>query len=93
MTTATCLDRPLFEVLPELERQPFKVLLDEVFRTGDAVLRQGGAARGSGAATGRSKRVFLNFVYQPRRSVKGEVEGILVIAFDVTDEVKRARRS
>jgi len=82
------LNRPLFEVLPELERQPFKVLLDKVFATGEPYFGKEAPARlrrGDGSIETR----FLNFVYQPRRNVRGEVEGILVIAFDVTDEVKQ----
>jgi signal transduction histidine kinase/ActR/RegA family two-component response regulator len=31
--------------------------------------------------------VFLNFVYAPLRGVDDQIEGVLVIAFDVTDEV------
>jgi signal transduction histidine kinase/two-component SAPR family response regulator len=82
------LNRPLFEVLPELERQPFKVLLDQVFTTGEPYFGKEAPARlrrGDGSIETR----FLNFVYQPRRNVRGEVEGIFVIAFDVTDEVKQ----
>ena len=85
---AAVLNRPLFDVLPELERQPFKVLLDEVFRTGEPHFGKEAPAK-LRRSDGSIETVFLNFVYQPRRNVKGEVEGILVIAFDVTDEVKR----
>src|SRR6185295_7066737 len=34
-----------------------------------------------------SDTVFLNFVYAPLRDLDGRIEGVLVIAFDVTDEV------
>lgn len=80
------LERPLFEILPELERQPFKTLLDDVFSTGIPYFGKEAARlvrRG-----GISETLYLNFVYQPRRGMKGEVEGILVVAFDVTDEVR-----
>ncbi len=85
---AVVLNRPLFEVLPELERQPFKVLMDQVFRTGEPYLGKEHPAR-LRRGDGSIETLFLNFVYQPRRSVRGEIEGVFVIAFDVTDEVKR----
>ena len=85
---AECSGRPLFEALPELEGQPFKVLLDEVFRTGSRTSARRRRRTSTGAARRDSRRVYLNFVYQPLPRRQGEVEGILVIAFEVTDEVK-----
>jgi PAS domain S-box-containing protein len=83
-------DRPLFDAMPELQEQVFKQLLDEVYRTGvpyhgretPARLDRGG---------GIVDTVYFNFVYSPYKNVHGEIEGIFVIASDVTDQV-RARQ-
>ena len=39
------------------------------------------------AGRGTLETVYFNFVYAPLRGVDGAIEGVLVIAFDVTDEV------
>ncbi len=78
--------RPLFEALPELRGQTFERLLDEVLRSGrpqegretPATLR---------AADGAMRTLYFNFVYTPLRALDGAIEGILVTAFDVSDQV------
>jgi signal transduction histidine kinase/DNA-binding response OmpR family regulator len=79
------------EALPELAGQGIFELLDEVYRTGTPHV--GEAARvfvERSAGRGPEERYF-DFVYHPMRSAAGEIEGIAVVAFDVTDLV-RARR-
>ena len=81
----TILGRSVREVLPETEEQGFNELLDQVFETGEAfaaterelVLRR----------KGKEETLYCNFSYHPMRSVAGEVEGILVHAVDVTEQV------
>ena len=83
-------DRPLFDVMPELQEQGFKKMLDDVYRTGVPYLGREIAARfdrGSGVVG----TVYFNFVYSPFKNVHGEIEGIFVVASDVTDQV-RARQ-
>ena len=83
-------DRPLFDVMPELREQVFKQLLDEVYRTGVPYLGRETPARfdrGSGVVD----TVYFNFFYSPFKNVHDEIEGIFVIASDVTDQV-RARQ-
>ncbi|HEV3484672.1 MAG TPA: ATP-binding protein [Vicinamibacterales bacterium] len=85
-TEAELLDRPLLEVLPELRDQIFPSLLDETYRTGKPYLGKETPAtlhrRGAAAET-----VYFNFVYSPFRNVEGEIEGVFVIASDVTEQV------
>ena len=80
------LGRPLVEALPELRDQPFRLLLDRVLSSGEPYVGKEMPAylerRDGTAAT-----VHLNFVYAPLRGVTGAIEGVLVLAFDVTDEV------
>jgi PAS domain S-box-containing protein len=81
------LGRPLVEALPELVDQPFKQRLDEVLRSGVAQVGKEMPARLDRYGTGALETVFFNFVYAPLRGVDGAIDGILVMAFDVTDEV------
>jgi PAS domain S-box-containing protein len=79
--------KPLLEALPELADQPFASLLESVLRTGETRAGKETPARldrGDGVVA----TVYFNFVYAPMRGVGGDIEGVLVIAFDVTDEVR-----
>ena len=80
------LDRPLFEALPEVRDQGLRDLLDGVLRTGvpyigrerEVLLNRGGTSL---------DKVYLNFVYAPMRDIAGTIEGVLVVATDVTPQV------
>jgi PAS domain S-box-containing protein len=89
-TPEQVLRKPLVEVLPEIEGQGFVELLDEVLRTGKPYHGREHEARiqrKSGEAA-----VFFNFVYSPTFGPEGNVEGVLVSAFDVTEEVMARRQ-
>jgi PAS domain S-box-containing protein len=79
--------RPLLEALPELRGQPFKDLLDGVLTTGVPYVGKETPAR-LDRGDGGVETVFFNFVYAPLRGLNGEIEGVLVFAFDVTDDVR-----
>lgn len=74
------------EALPEIADQGFIDLLDRVYKTGvpfngDEIfieLRD---------EEDNLKEAYLNFVYQPTRNRKGEIDGIFVHAVDVTEQV------
>jgi PAS domain S-box-containing protein len=82
---APVLEKPLLEELPELERQGFIELLNEVKRTGQpfhANEHMAQLMRG-----GKKEEVYINFVYQPYYDQDGRINGILVIAAEVTEQV------
>ena len=83
---AELINRPLLDVMPEIRDQQFRPLLDEVYRTGVAHVGKETPAtfdRGGGAF----ETLYFNFVYSPFRNVQGEIEGVFVVASDVTDQV------
>jgi signal transduction histidine kinase/CheY-like chemotaxis protein len=83
--------RPVREVFPELDGQPYFDLLDRVWATGEPYVGTEARVllrRTSGAAL---DEVFVNFVYQPLFEPDGRVSGIYVHGVEVTDQV-RARR-
>lgn len=79
--------RPLVEALPEIAEQGFIKLLDGVLKSGEPIwgkevkvwLRRGD--------TLHEPEAYFNFVYQPTRNAAGAVDGILVHAMEVTDQV------
>lgn len=84
------LGRTLQDALPEIVPQGYLDILDRVYR--DAQRFVGEEMRvelkvpGDGA-----KQVFLNFIYEPTRDSDGKVDGVLVLAVDVTGQVAARR--
>jgi signal transduction histidine kinase len=77
----------LRSAIPELHDQPFIGYLDEVFRTGITHEGRGELAYFPSGPNGELQGVYYHFVYAALRDPNGEIEGILVSAFDVTDVV------
>lgn len=77
--------RKLFDVLPETRAMIENILMD-VIRKGQPYygnefkvnLRRGGAVRPA----------YFNFVYQPLRETDGSVSGVIVVAYDVTEQIE-----
>jgi PAS domain S-box-containing protein len=79
------LGRTLREAFPELKAQGIDDLLDQVYQTGQPFV---GSERETVLKRhGRDETTYLNFSYHPMRNVAGDVEGILVHAVEVTEQV------
>lgn len=74
------------KALPELEGQGFYELMDHVYKTGETYTASETLA--SIMRNGKLEHLYVNFSYQPFKDNKGNIEGILVCAFDVTEQVK-----
>ncbi|MBF5043901.1 PAS domain-containing sensor histidine kinase [Aggregicoccus sp. 17bor-14] len=85
------LGKPLREVLPELEGQPYFELLDRVYATGEPFTAREMPARLDREGNGTVSEVLVTFVFQPTRAPGGQVDGILIHAVEVT-ELVRARK-
>jgi signal transduction histidine kinase/DNA-binding response OmpR family regulator len=79
--------RPLFDVLPEFRSQGFKELLDGVMASGLPYEGREVPASLIRRTDRRLELLYFNFVYTPLRNSAGDVDGVLVVAFDVTDAV------
>ncbi len=86
----TALHKPLMEVFPELEGQGIKELLDNVLTTGKPYFGNEQRVR-IDYGNGKYEDVYFTFVYEPMRDSSGNIEGVMVIAFDVTEQVKARR--
>jgi signal transduction histidine kinase len=79
------------EVFPELEGQGIYELLDAVYATGKPFLADSLRLQMRRRGTDALEEVYFKFVYQPMPGPSGEVEGVAVVATDVTD-LANARR-
>ncbi|MEO7191315.1 MAG: PAS domain S-box protein [Vicinamibacterales bacterium] len=85
-TSEQLINRPLFDAFPELREQTSRPLLEEVYRTGVPYVGRETPTRFD-RGHGATDTVYFNFVYSPFRNIDGRIEGIFVIASDVTDQV------
>ncbi|MEO8798969.1 MAG: ATP-binding protein, partial [Polyangiaceae bacterium] len=73
------------EALPELEGQGFYELLDGVYRTGERFVGESVPIKLQRGAESVDR--FLTFIYDAFRDIDDNIVGVLVMAFDVTDNV------
>ncbi len=90
-TGRTCVEdflgKTIRESLPESQGQGFFELLDQVYRTGVPYIGIETKATLKRTDGGQAQDAYFNFVYQPLRNVEHCVEGILVHAVEVTEQV------
>jgi hypothetical protein len=78
---------PISQAMPELAGQPIFGLLDDVYRTGKTFYANEMLVQLDHANTGILGNNYYNFVYQATRNAVGDIDGILVFAFEVTTQV------
>ncbi len=87
------LGKPLFEALPEIVNQGLEELLARVLTTGVPYVGREMPVRLARLEGGAIEDVYFNFVYEPMRDSQGHVEGIIVVASDVTELVRARQRT
>jgi PAS domain-containing protein len=78
--------RSVREAFPELAGQGYYELLDRVYSTGQPVVTRGMELR----LRGSDEVQFIDFVYAPIRAASGEVTGIFVGGYEVTEAHRAA---
>ncbi|HEY2650138.1 MAG TPA: PAS domain S-box protein, partial [Puia sp.] len=79
------LQRPIMEVMPELKSQGIKELLDEVYNTGKIFVASERPFQI--LRNGKMETVYLNFSYEPLYNSAGEIDGVMAVGSDVTEQV------
>jgi PAS domain-containing protein len=80
--------KPLGDAVPEVRDQGFVELLDGVYRSGEPYLGTGAKVQLQRTPGAPAQESVLDFVYQPVRNAAGEVDGIFVLASDVTGRAR-----
>jgi PAS domain-containing protein len=80
--------KPVADALPEVRGQGFIELLDGVYRSGEAYLGMGVKVKLQRADEAQAQERVLDFVYQPMRNAAGDVDGVFVLATDVTERAR-----
>jgi PAS domain S-box-containing protein len=81
--------KPIFEAVPEAKNQGYEEILHRVFYKGETVVLN--EAQLKIQRNGNSEDLFIKVVYEPLREQDGSVSGIMLIADDITEQVKARR--
>ncbi|WP_426061249.1 PAS domain-containing protein [Hymenobacter sp. B1770] len=86
------LGKPLLDALPELADAPLLLgQLQRVYDTGETLVAQELPLMLARHDGGPLEEIYWTFTYQARRDARGEVDGVLVFAHEVTDQVQARR--
>jgi PAS domain S-box-containing protein len=80
--------KPAREALPEIEGQGFFELLDQVFSTGEPFVGRDLPVSLQRQPGSPVEQRFIDLVYQPITDKEGQVTGIFVEGYDVTERVQ-----
>ena len=81
------LGKPIRKARPELKSQGIFGLLDTVYKTGKPYKGKEVAIAVGQKGKGNTNNGFYNFIYQPYRDSHNNIEGIIIYAVDVTEQV------
>ena len=79
------LGKPLLEVLPEIKDQGFPELLADVYTTG--VTYEAYEAKAIMLHDRKPVEAYYNFIYQPYKDIDEKINGITILATEVTEQV------
>ncbi|QPH40603.1 ATP-binding protein [Pedobacter endophyticus] len=79
---------PVLEALPEIKGTPIEEILNNVYSSGETFAASGQLIPLAYIPDGPVEERYFDFIYQARLNVKDQVDGIIVLAFEVTQAVK-----
>ncbi len=85
------LGKPVLEALPEIAEAPIYQQLQGVYDTGETLVAQELPLQLARHDHGPLEELYFTFTYQARRNPQGAVDGVLVFAHEVTDQVQARR--
>ncbi|MDO1449033.1 PAS domain S-box protein [Rhodocytophaga aerolata] len=79
--------KTILEALPELKDQPFKTILDNVYKTGETYIGNEVRVNIDRFNNGTREEIYVNFIYKAMHDVTGKINGILVFAYEITEQL------
>jgi PAS domain S-box-containing protein len=84
-TYSEVINRPAFDVFPELISQGFDKILEGVYTTGEAFVANEMPI--TLVRHGEPQELFINFIYEASRNENDQIDGIIGVGIDVTPQV------
>lgn len=88
-----CLGKPIAQAWPEIKEQGLTNYMLEVYQTGIPKYFWETMVLVDRENNGQLSEGFYDFTYQPFRDINGVIEGVLVLAIEVTDQVLAKREA
>jgi PAS domain S-box-containing protein len=85
--------RPVLAALPELAGSPVEAMLRGVYETGATFYGDEVLMHFARPGDGQLEDRYFNFVYQARYATTGQVDGLVVFAFEVTEQVRTRQQT
>ncbi len=85
------LGKPLLEALPEMRQTPIPGIVGQVYQTGETYVAREMPLMLARREGGPLDEMYWTFICQARRNEQGQVDGVMVFAHEVTEQV-RARK-
>ena len=82
----------MLEALPELEGTPIPALMEKVYRSGETLKAQEMPLMMARSEDHPLEEIYWTFTCQARRNQQGETNGLVVFAYEVTDQVKARKK-
>ena len=89
-TLDQALNKPVFDVLPEVRDQGIKELLDNVYLTGERCVIEEISV--DLMRNGKLETAFVKFIYEPLREGDGTVSGVMALAHEITEQVMARKK-
>ena len=89
-TIAEAINKPVFELLPEVITQGYKELLERVYKTGERYVSEESLVNFN--RKGKLENVFVKFVYEPFRNSEGMVSGVMCLGHEITEQVNERKK-
>jgi PAS domain S-box-containing protein len=86
------LGKPLLEALPELRETPIPGILEKVYQTGEMYVAREMPLMLARREGGPLDEMYWTFICQARRNEKAQVDGVLVFAYEVTEQVSARKK-
>jgi PAS domain S-box-containing protein len=80
------IEKSLLEIFPEISEQGFGKILDDVYNTGKPFLANETSV--TYVRNGKPRTIIINLLYEPFRNENNEIEGIVAVGTDVTEQVE-----
>ena len=90
-TLTQALNKPVFDVLPEMRNQGIKELLDTVYFTGERCVMQELSV--DIMRNGKLENAFVKFVYEPLHEADGSISGVMALAHEITEQVLARKKA
>ncbi len=83
--------KPFREGWPEFVEQGILAILDEIYTTGNPFIATEVPLKVDRKGDGVPEEAYFNLVYQPTRTAQGDIDGLLLYAMEVTEQVLARR--